>query len=208
MRTLITSVSRPTTTSTVSPPPIETEEEDDNPAIIDLNETTSASTSNILASVTARSNRNQISSNYIPSFHQTTRPSRRHLFSRVLTRTRNNRQNRPMPNTGTRTITQSCNYSSSLDETIINIETLEIADDNDFCAVIDTTQSFQTEEGISLAEVSDYPSSTTTVTSNTPPSPCATPQERSNCLMATNTRVKENTASQMSACGCWQLRIA
>ena len=150
LRTLITSVSRPTTTSTESPPSIETEEDDDNPAIIDLNETTTSSTSDnsISESSTASTIENQFSSNYTPSFHQTTRPSRRHLFSRVRTRARSNRTQRILLPSTSRTSTPFSVLSSGLDETIINIETLQNSQESDFCAVIGTTDDLQREDGV------------------------------------------------------------
>ena len=198
LRTLITSVSRPTTTSTASPPSIETEE-DDNTAIIDLNETATASTSDnsISEASTTTSIENQFSSNYTPSFYQTTRPPRRHLFSRVRTRTRVNRPERILPHSASRTSTPFSVRSSGLDETIINIETLENAEERDFCAVIDTTDNFQREERVDPDEDSNCPPSSSTELSDTPPSACLTLQENNNCSMVRNARRKQSTSSQM-----------
>ena len=195
MRTLITSVSRPTTTSTVYPPPIETEEEDDNPAIIELNETTSASTNNNLRSANSTISRNQISSTYVPSFHQATRPSRRHLFSRAPARTRVNRSD--VSECDSRTNDASTVYSVGLDETITSVETLEIENDNDFCTVIGTIQNFQTEEGINLDETDYLPCTSITPSHATQSAICRTNQENSNCLMTSNARPKLSTSSQM-----------
>ena len=195
LRTLISSVSRPTTTSTVYPPPIELEEDDDNPAIIELNETTSSSTNNNLRSANSTISRNQISSNYIPSFHQATRPSRRHLFSRARTRTRVNGIDISESDSRTNTAFTVC--SVGLDETITSIETLEIENDNNFCSVIGTIQNFQTEEGINLDESDYLPCTSITSIHTSQPAICPTNQENNNCLMTRNARPKQSTSSQM-----------
>ena len=196
MRTLITSVPRPTTTSTVYPPPNETEEDDDdNPAIIDLNETTTASTTNNSTPPISTITRIQSSSNYIPSFYQTTRPSRRHLFSRIRGGTRINGTDGS--ETEPRTNTLFTQDSTGLDETIASIETLEITNDNEFCAVIGRIQDLPSTEEIILGE-SGYPTSASITLCNIEqPEVCPTHQENNNCLMARDTRPKQSGSSQM-----------
>ena len=80
LQNLTASVSRPATpiTSDVH------DEQNDNPQIIDLNQATNASfsisRSNSLSSITEHG---RCSSDYLPSFHENTRPTRRHLFARI-----------------------------------------------------------------------------------------------------------------------------
>ena len=80
LQNLTASVSRPSTTiiSEVH------DEQNDNPQIIDLNQATNASfsssRSNSLGSITEHG---RCSSDYLPSFHENTRPTRRHLFAGI-----------------------------------------------------------------------------------------------------------------------------
>jgi hypothetical protein len=197
LRSLITSVSRPATTTILRHEVVELD--DDNPTIIDLNQTTNAS-SNISndnntasapsTSFTIITNENGASLSYEPSFYQTTRLSRRHLFSRIQTRiigigrpevfvpesdSRSSTAfsfNSPNTNLGTLNI--------SNDPTIINVERLsenqEIVNEENGCVNV-----IQTEARSTIDDLSSLPPSSTLVVSDTQSSTCQTTQVTSIC---------------------------
>ena len=197
LRSLITSVSRPTTT-TISRHEVLVLD-DDNPPIIDLNQTTNASSiisnnnnttpapSTSSATIT---NENRASSNYEPSFYQTTRPSRRHLFSRI--RTRFIGTGRPevfVPESDSRSST-AFSFNSpntnlgtlniSNDETIINVERLsenqETVNEENGCVNV-----IQTEARSTIDDSSSLPASSISEVSDTQSSTCQTTRVSSNC---------------------------
>ena len=197
LRSLITSVSRPATTTILRHEVVELD--DDNPTIIDLNQTTNASsnisndnstTSAPSTSSTIITNENSASLSYEPSFYQTTRLSRRHLFSRIQTRiigigrpevfvpesdSRSSTAfsfNSPNTNLGTLNI--------SNDPTIINVERLsenqETVNEENGCVNV-----IQTEARSTIDDLSSLPPSSTLVVSDTQSSTCQTTQVTSNC---------------------------
>ena len=135
LETLIVSLSRPTTSSASLP-----KEEEDNPPIVEINQTSNASTTNTSGSsfTTSSSTENNFSSNYTPSFYQATRPQRRHLFSKLKTRIGTGRSEIGLSEFDSRSSTpylfnsrnpNLCTLNTS-HETIINVETLQAGRDH------------------------------------------------------------------------------